>query len=134
MCTIAVRMTCIAAFTLAANSVVFADSFVGPSGQSVHTVKCNSSPTECYREANQTCRGPYQVTDSDSHAGGILADILPGPITWYGMTFSCGKSDGRMPSFAFRGQRQQQIAPPSYRPPTTTNCTRIGNMLNCQSY
>jgi hypothetical protein len=56
------------------------------------------------REASKTYQGSYQVLDSESHAGGLLADILPGPVTWYGMTYSCGPSDGRLPSFAFKGQ------------------------------
>lgn len=66
------------------------------------------------------------MLDSESHAGGLVADVLPGPVTWYGMTFACGPSDGRMPSFAFRGQ--------TYRPPTVTNCQKHGNMVSCQTY
>lgn len=85
-------------------------SFVGPSGSQVQTVKCSGSPQGCYQEASKICGGSYQVLDSDSHAGGLLADILPGPVTWYGMTYSCGQSDGRLPSFAFKGQ---QYSPPA---------------------
>jgi hypothetical protein len=48
------------------------------------------------------------VVDSYSKAGGLVADILPGPVTWYYMSYQCGKSDGRMPSFAFRGQNYQR--------------------------
>jgi hypothetical protein len=28
---------------------------------------------------------------------------MPGPVTWYSMTYQCGPSDGKMPAFAFRG-------------------------------
>ena len=87
------------------------------------------------KTANQTCKGSYQVLDSSSNAGGIVADILPGPVTWYRMSYQCGRSDGRMPTFPFRGQ--------SYSPPAvvvtqptmrTTNCNRFGNNVTCTTY
>ena len=37
------------------------------------SAKCNASPQGCYREASKTCQGSYQVLDSESHAGGLLA-------------------------------------------------------------
>jgi hypothetical protein len=101
-------------------------SFVGPSGAQVQTAKCSQSPQACYQEASKRCGSSYQVLDSESHAGGLLADILPGPVTWYGMTYSCGPSDGRLPSFAFKGQQ--------YSPPAITNCQQYGNAVSCQSY
>jgi hypothetical protein len=104
-------------------------SFVGPSGEQVQSVKCTQSPQGCYDEASKICKGPYQVLDSESHAGGEFADVLPGPVTWYGMSFSCGKSDGRLASFAFRGQPYVPDSGPSF-----TNCQRIGNSMNCQHY
>jgi hypothetical protein len=79
-------------------------SFVGPSGEQIHSTKCSSSPQGCFQEAAKTCGGPYRTLDSESHAGGTVADILPGPVTWYGLTYSCGKSDGSIPSFDFRGK------------------------------
>jgi hypothetical protein len=78
-------------------------SFVGPSGSQVQAAKCSVSPQGCYQEASKICHGSYQVLDSESHAGGLVADVLPGPVTWYGMTYSCGPSDGRLPSFEFKG-------------------------------
>ena len=113
------------------------NSFVGPSGSQVHSAKCNASPQGCYREASKTCQGSYQVLDSESHAGGLLADILPGPVTWYGMTYSCGPSDGRLPSFAFKRQQYSPSAVPQFRPsapPVTTNCQQYGNSESCQTY
>jgi hypothetical protein len=63
------------------------------------------SSNTCLQKASQTCGGgPYLVLDSDSHSGGLLADVMPGPVTWYAMTYRCGPSDGKMPTFAFRGQ------------------------------
>jgi hypothetical protein len=79
------------------------DTFTAPSGATASTVKCNQSPNGCFKQASQTCGGPYQVLDSESHAGGALADAIPGPVTWYVMTYQCGPSDGKMPAFAFRG-------------------------------
>jgi hypothetical protein len=29
-------------------------------------------------------------------------DTSPGPINWYTMTYQCGPSDGKMPTFAAR--------------------------------
>jgi hypothetical protein len=69
--------------------------------------KCRQSPTECYEQAARDCRGgPYQVLDSDSHAGGLLTDDLwAGPFIWYGMSYACGPSDGGLADFSFRGMR-----------------------------
>jgi hypothetical protein len=79
------------------------DTFTAPSGATASTAKCSYSPNGCYQEATQTCHGPYQVLSSESHAGGVAADLLPGPVTWYVMTYQCGRSDGTLPTFAFRG-------------------------------
>lgn len=113
----------------------------GPSGKAMQEAKCNGSPNGCFKKANAVCKGPYQVIDSSSNAGGLVADILPGPVTWYRMTFQCGKSDGRMPTFAFRGQ-QYTPAPVVINQPTvyqssrsrTTYCNRFGNSVTCNSY
>lgn len=100
-----------------------ATSTVGPTGASFHTAKCVSSPEGCFAKANEICKGPYMVVDSYSKAGGTLADVIPGPIPWYYMSFQCGKSDGAMPQFPHRG--------PTYRNASTASCTRIGNTVNC---
>src|SRR5262249_21848938 len=50
----------------------------------------------CYEQATRDCRGgSYQILHSESHPGGLLADILPGPVTWYTMSYVCG-SDGKL--------------------------------------
>ena len=67
---------CIAAAALLAGCVA-TTSFVGPSGSQVHSAKCSVSPNGCYQEASKICHGPYQVLDSDSRAGGVVADIFP---------------------------------------------------------
>lgn len=98
-----------------------------PGGQKLHQVKCNGSPNGCFNEAAKLCKGgTYQVIDSDSHAGGLIADILPGPVTWYRMSFICGKSDGRMPAFPFQGQ---QFVPP----PVVINQPAVAAPRNCTS-
>lgn len=74
-----------------------------PSGDVASTVKCRSNSDKCMRAAGKHCKGAYQVIDSDSHAGGLAADILPGPFVWYSLTFQCGQSDGAMPTFAHEG-------------------------------
>jgi hypothetical protein len=79
------------------------DSFTAPSGATANTARCSYSPNGCFKQASQTCGGPYLVLDSESHAGGALADALPGPVTWYAMTYQCSPSDGKMPAFPFKG-------------------------------
>jgi hypothetical protein len=91
-------------------------SFTGPSGQKIHSAKCSQAPAGCY-------------ADSESHAGGLIADIIPGPVTWSGMTYTCGKSDGRLPSFPFKGQQYIPAAGP-----VITNCQSFGNSVSCQQY
>jgi hypothetical protein len=108
----------------------------GPSGKAMQEVKCNGSPTACFKKANAICKGSYQVIDSSSNAGGLVADVLPGPITWYRMSFQCGKSDGRMPAFPFRGQQYSPppvvVTQPSL--PRTTTCNSFGSRVTCNSY
>jgi putative transposase len=76
-----------------------AQTIVGPSGkplQPVHRAKCSQSPAGCYEQATRDCRGgSYQILDSEGHAGGLLADILPGPVTWYTTSYVCGPPDGK---------------------------------------
>jgi hypothetical protein len=109
--------------------------FQAPDGTAIKTVKCNSDSSKCFAAATQSCpgNGTYRVISSASRAGGIAADLLPGPVTWYYMTYACGPSDGNMPDFKFTGQ--QYIPPPApivVKPAqTTTNCTAIGNSVNC---
>ena len=115
--------------------------FQGPDGSKVKTVKCTSDPQKCFELASQSCPngGTYRVLSSESHAGGMLADWIPGPVTWYGMTYACGASDGKLPEFKHQGQR---YTPPQYTPPapaqksrsTTTTCTPMGNGMTCNTY
>jgi hypothetical protein len=120
--------------------------FAGPDGTKSKAVKCNQDPNKCFVAATQSCpEGAYRVVSSESHAGGLLADVFAGPVTWYGMTYVCGPSDGKMPDFAFRGQRytpppvvmtQPVVTRPAPAPAAfrTTNCTQMGNSVNCSSY
>ena len=86
-------------------------SLIGPSGAAVEVAKCSQSSTACMQKATQTCGGPYLVLDSESHAGDMLTDARgPGPFTWYSMTYQCGRSDGKMPTFAFRGPQYVEPA------------------------
>ena len=115
--------------------------YQAPDGTAIKTVKCTSDPAKCFALATASCQtdGKYRVLTSESHAGGIGADLIPGPITWYSMTYACGISDGKMPDFKFAGQQYTPIdlAPPPLtmrQQPTTTNCTKIGNSTNCTTY
>lgn len=111
--------------------------FRAPDGSSIKTVKCASDAAKCFALASQSCSaGTYRVVSSESHAGGLLADFIPGPVTWYAITYACGPSDGKMPDFRLTGQ---QYTPPSEpiivkQQPTTTNCTKVGETVNCRTY
>ena len=113
-------------------------SFTGPTGTIINSVKCNVSPDGCFEHASKICSGPYKVISSESHAGGLVADLLPGPVTWYGMTFECGKSDGSYPTFALKGNAPAmpdiKIPQPVITRPTTTNCYTFGKTTSCSSY
>jgi hypothetical protein len=108
--------------------------FRAPDGASIKTVKCNTDPTKCFVAASQSCAeiGTYRVLSSESRAGGIAGDVIPGPITWYYMTYACGPSDGRLPDFEFAGQ--QYVPPPPPRAPRKTNCIAVGNTVDCTTY
>ncbi len=105
-------LTCVASQHASAQPV---ERIVGPSGNALNVVKCKGSSRPCMTQASQICRGSYQVYDSESHAGGLVADTVPGPVTWYSMTFGCGRSDGRLPRFRFTGPVYEP--PPVYVPP-----------------
>ena len=75
------------------------------------------------RKALPLCRGgSYQILDSESHAGGLLIDAIPGPVTWYTMTYTCGPSDGRLADFPFQGPRFN---------PSIRHCQQFGNTVTC---
>ena len=115
--------------------------YQAPDGTSIKTVKCTSDPSKCFEQASQSCPngGKYRVVASESHAGGLIADMIPGPVTWYAMTYACGPSDGKMPDFKFTGER---YIPPSPEPApiivkqksTVTNCTALGTSVSCSTY
>ena len=109
-------------------------SYSAPDGSTHQTVKCNQQPEKCFAAASESCDGgTYQVISSESHAGGLLADVLPGPVTWYGMTYACGPSDGRMPQFPFNGPDYVIPAPPPQKETVHTDCYKSGDYVSCTS-
>jgi len=84
-------------------------------GEKIFEAKCKSTASECIADARATCSEGYELLASESHAGGAIADALPGPVTWYTMTFKCsGFGGNERPDFAFRGPTYQ---PASGDPP-----------------
>ena len=106
----------------------------GPTGKKMITAKCSQSPSGCYASASNTCSGSYQVLDSYSKAGGLVADVIPGPVTWYYMTYQCGPSNGRLPTFGFKGQQYTPPAVVTLSKPTTTTCSLLWQTVTCNSY
>jgi serine protease Do len=92
-----VGMVCFVAATLFSGCCSAQTSPSGKPLQPIHRAKCSQSPAGCYEQATRDCRGgSYQILESESHPGGLLADILPGPVTWYTMSYVCGPSDGKI--------------------------------------
>lgn len=83
----------------------------GPSGANVYTTKCSTDQNECYGEASRNCGGgSYQILESHSNGGGLITEGWGyGPVTYYTMSYTCGRSDGRMAAFPRTG--------PVYIPP-----------------
>lgn len=111
--------------------------YQAPDGTAIKTVKCSSDPAKCFAAATQSCAGDgrYRVISSASRAGGLAADLIPGPVTWFYMTYACGPSDGKMPEFAFTGQ--QYVPPPApvivKTAPSTTTCSTLGSTVSCNT-
>ena len=97
------------------------DSFIGPSGGQAHTAKCSQSPQACLKTAGDTCRGSYAVLDSHSNAGGLLADVLPGPVTWYSMTYQCGRGDWK----GAQAETRKAVRRTGCTPPAAGGLTRV---------
>jgi hypothetical protein len=109
-----------------------ATSYMGPTGESASTIRCTKDTAPCFEKASEVCNGgSYRVTNSYRNAGGLFADALPGPVTWYTMHIVCGPSDGKMPDFPLRGQEPTM---PESPPVHKTTCSEIGNTVNCTTY
>ena len=79
------------------------ESAQGPDGRPIHETICQGSSSSCYQEARATCKGNYQVLDSYSKAGNLFTDAIPGPFTWFHMSYACGASDGKIARFNHQG-------------------------------
>jgi hypothetical protein len=91
----------LAAASLAGCASPEPDSFVGPSGKVTNTATCEFNATNCYKQAQATCGGSYQVLSSESSTGGLITGPGFGHGTWWGrMTYQCGASDGKLATFA----------------------------------
>lgn len=114
-----------------------AQDIKAPDGSLLKAIVCNIDSTKCLEMASQACidsGGSYKVISSRSNSGGIGADVIPGPVTWYRMTVACGPSDGMLPTFPFQGP--SHVVPnltPQRRTTTQTNCTTFGNNISCVS-
>lgn len=107
-------------------------SYVGPTGETINTVRCTREPSSCFEKASETCNADsYRIINSYRNAGGTLADIVPGPVTWYTMDVVCGQSDGIMPQFPLRGAQPSMPNIPSTQ---QTRCRQMGNKINCTTY
>jgi hypothetical protein len=74
-----------------------------PSGAKATTIDCKTNKKGCFEDASAFCDGSdYKVFNSWSNSGGLLADLFPGPYTWYHMEIICGLPNNETPTFDFR--------------------------------
>lgn len=104
-------------------------SYKGPTGEIFSNIRCTRDTSDCFEKASEVCnQSKYRVINSYRNAGGLWADIFPGPVTWYTMDIVCDSSNGVIPTFPLRGP---EVAMPKLE---QTNCTKIGNSINCSSF
>ena len=106
-------------------------SYTGPTGENMSTVRCTKETSSCFEKASEVCNAEtYRVVDSYRNSGGIFADLLPGPVTWYTLSIICGPSDGLMASFPLRGSEPAMPSMPTSTEETTI-CREVGNTIHC---
>ena len=67
-----------------------ANNSVARSEPNLQVAKCSFSLRGCYDQARSICGGrSFQILRSENHAGGLIADVMPGPVPWYTITYSC---------------------------------------------
>jgi S1-C subfamily serine protease len=66
--------------------------------QSVNSVKCNIDFKNCLETIRSVCGSKYHIHSRGHHMGGLLADIIPGPIVWYTAVYSCGEISQSSPA------------------------------------
>lgn len=115
--------------------------FRSPSGDVMHVTKCKFSEAQCFNDAFETCKGPYEVLNGVRSTGGLLADALPGPVSWFKMTYKCGAGSNVIPEFRNDGRPVimpqmvvPQFTPPQQPAPANVTCTKFGNSVNCSAY
>ena len=69
---------------------VAATKISGPTGGVAYIVKCKKSVAYCMQKLGTLCKGSaYDIISDDTHAGGVFADILPGPTVWHTVVATC---------------------------------------------
>ncbi len=93
-------------FKATVTAFTIAMTFAGvASAADIRMAKASSNPAKVYQKAQKACGGNFSIIDSWSNAGGMLADLMPGPFTWYGIAYACGGDGGIKATFPFRGQQ-----------------------------
>lgn len=90
---------CVVLSGCAENSANLATS----SGATVQTARCKHNQTACFQQASAACPSGYTVHDSYRNMGGLIADIFPGPVTWFTIAYTCERSSSQgKTEFRFR--------------------------------
>jgi hypothetical protein len=88
----------LARFGLILAAVIFFCGSGDVRAQSVNSVKCNIDFKNCLETIRSVCGGKYHIHSRGTHMGGLLADILPGPIVWFTAAYSCGEISQSSPA------------------------------------
>jgi hypothetical protein len=95
--------------------------------------KCKYSDVGCRQDAAAACPGgSYHVVSESTHAGGLLADALPGPMTWYDVVAACGPDLGSFDVRVAALQRKHDaeiVWPKCENPPKPGRCGLISDEL-----
>lgn len=83
----------------------------GESGPSYFKAKCKSEIQDCFDDARNQCGGKFTLVHKESHSGGLLADALPGPVTWYTVSFRCGAPAESLLAFAEQEALREFVMP-----------------------
>jgi hypothetical protein len=51
--------------------------------------KCQTTTAECHEKAKASCPLGYRVVAESNHPGGLFADVIPGPVTWFNVVVVC---------------------------------------------
>jgi hypothetical protein len=94
-------------------------------------IKCKGDRANCLADAGDACPNGFHIVSEDSHSGGALADVLPGPVPWWTMIIQCGPAPvGYVPP-PKAPPRTTPVENPFSPPSTVTTAPRCTSDYQC---